>query len=81
MSIRTVNETIDLLVRDAELVRRVVLEGPPRLVTLGLNASEAAEVADAVRADGGREPFANLRRAVRFEPLFAAASASATKIG
>jgi hypothetical protein len=75
------NTVIDRLVSNEELRAQVLAEGAGPLEAMGLEPGEAVAVTDALRADLGTEPFTNLRRQARFEPLFAAASASATKIG
>jgi hypothetical protein len=75
------NAVIDRLVSDETLRAQVLAEGPGHLEAFGLEPGEAIAVADALRADLGTEPYTHLRRQARFEPLFAAASASATKIG
>jgi hypothetical protein len=81
MTATAVNTIIDQLVSDDALRHRVMHEGAPALAPFAIEHGEALALAEAVRADLGAEPFENLRRQARFEPLFAAASASATKIG
>ena len=81
MSESAANTVIDRIVVDDELRGRVVRDGAAALAGFDLELAEARAIASALRADDGAEPFTHLRRQVSFEPLFAAASASATKIG
>jgi hypothetical protein len=81
MSTQRMNEAIDALMRDHALIARVLRDGGDALSAFGLEPAELSELVDAVRADGGAEPYAHVRQLARFEPLFAAASASVTKIG
>ena len=81
MTTSSINTAIDRIVSDVDLRDEVVKGGSSALAPFDLEPAEAAALTDALRADDGAEPFENLRRQARFEPLFAAASASATKVG
>jgi len=81
MTTSDINTVIDCLVSDDDLRARVLMHGADSLGVFSLEPQEATALAEAVKADGGAEPFTHLRQQARFEPLFAAASASATKIG
>jgi len=77
----TINAVINRIVVDDDFRGQVLDQGASALTGFDLEPAEAAAITDAVHADAGVEPFTNLRAQARFEPLFAAASASATKIG
>jgi hypothetical protein len=81
MSTQRMNEAIDALMRDDALIARVLRDGSDALTTFALEPDELTQLVEAVRADGGAAPYAHVRQLARFEPLFAAASASVTKIG
>ena len=81
MAVTDINTVVDQLVLDEDLRSSVLAEGYEALNRFDLERPEALAIVDALRADDGAEPFTHLRRQARFEPLFAAASASATKIG
>ena len=76
-----VNRVIDRIVRDEGLAHDVLARGQAALQEYDLTPDEANAVAAALQGDVGQEPFAALRALVRFEPLFAAYSATATKKG
>lgn len=84
MSDRNVNQAIERIMSDDALFRQVVVSGRSALSGYDLTDREAADIVAAVVQDartGDPSTFAALRTVARFDHLFGAASASATKSG
>jgi len=84
MSDLAVNHAIERILRDGSFLDQILAEGQTALGDYDLADQEAAEILAAVRRDareGKLASFESLRTTARFGPLFAAASASSTKVG
>jgi hypothetical protein len=84
LSDHVVNQAIERIMTDDSLFRRVIVGGQSALGDYDLNDREVADIVTAVRQDAradDRSAFAALRAVARFDHLFGAASASATKSG
>ncbi len=79
-----VNHAIERIMTDEKLFREVVSRGSSALAEYNLTDRESADIVAAVSEDARADDpnaFAALRMVARFEPLFAAASATSTKSG
>jgi hypothetical protein len=79
-----VNHAIERIMTDEKLFRQVVSHGSLVLAEYDLTDRESADIVAAVSEDARAEDpsaFAALRMVARFDPLFAAASATSTKSG
>ena len=84
MADMAVNRTIERLLSDVSFFERVRLEGLEALRDCGLTVDEQAEIVAAANSDaaeGESLGYPTLRDVARFRPLFAALSASTTKVG
>jgi hypothetical protein len=84
MSDHAVNHAIERVMTSRTLFGHVLEAGPAALDGCGLSEQESAEIAGAVAQDArAADPtaFAALRRVARFDHLFGAAAATATKSG
>ena len=81
---QTVNHAIERIMTDEKMFRDVVSHGSSGLAEYDLNDRESADIIAAVSEDArANDPsaFAALRMVARFDPLFAAVSATSTKSG
>jgi hypothetical protein len=84
MSDHVVNQAIERIMTDDTLFRQVVVSGQSALGEYDLTDREVADIVAAVMQDARVDDpstFAALRTVARFDHLFGAASASATKSG
>lgn len=83
MSDLAVNRAIEALLTDSALYEDVVASDGAALRHYDLSEEEQEEIVTAVKrgATSGSDTFSALRTVARFGPLFAAASASSTKVG
>jgi hypothetical protein len=79
-----VNHAIERIMTDEKMLCQVLSRGPSALAGYDLTDQESADIVAAVSEDMRADDpsaFAALRMVARFDPLFAAASATSTKSG
>lgn len=80
-----VNQVIDRIVRDPDFSQDVLQAQEAALAEYELDDEDVQRIIAALEADHNlsddAEPFSNLRQLARIDHLFAAVSASSTKVG